>query len=102
RFPALSMISRESRTISGERRSSTPSAPIANSVALTPRYQTMSGPSIVVDPGDASRVVAEDHAADGRGEQHDRRHLEREQVVGQEQAADLARAPERRRDARLV
>ena len=35
-------------------------------------------------------------AADRRGEQHDRRHLEREQVIGQEQAPDLRRAAERR------
>jgi hypothetical protein len=40
------MISSESRMISGERRSSTPSAPIANRIALTATYQVMSGPSI--------------------------------------------------------
>jgi hypothetical protein len=46
RLPPLSMISSDSSTMSGERRSRTPSAPIANSIALTARYQVMSGPSI--------------------------------------------------------
>src|SRR5262249_51802876 len=62
RLPPLSMISSESSTISGERRSSTPSAPIAKRIALMARYQVTSGPCIVVNPRDASRVVAEDHA----------------------------------------
>src|ERR671936_820739 len=94
------MISRESRTISGERGSNTPSAPIGNSAALIPRYQVTSGPSTLFL--ELARVVAKDHAADGRGEQHDRRDLEREQVVGQEQAPDLRRAAKRRGHVRLV
>ena len=44
RLPPLSMISSESRTISGERRSSTPSAPIEKRIALIARYQVTSGP----------------------------------------------------------
>jgi hypothetical protein len=44
RFPPLSMISSESRMISGLRRSITPSAPSEKSMVATIRYQTMSGP----------------------------------------------------------
>ena len=40
----------------------------------------------------------EHDAADGGDEQHDRGDLEGEQVVGEEQPADLGRAPERARD----
>src|SRR5213076_1524591 len=46
RFDPLSMISRESRTISGLRRMSTPSAPVQNRKPETQRYQTTSGPII--------------------------------------------------------
>src|SRR5262249_52519432 len=90
RFPPLSMISSESRTIRGLRRSRTPSAPVQKRNAATARYQATSGPSIAgLLP---SGVRAEDHAADRRDEQHDRRHLEREQVIREEEAADLRRA----------
>src|SRR5215204_3417953 len=44
RFAPLSMISSERRTISGLRRSITPSAPIANRNAATARYHVRSGP----------------------------------------------------------
>jgi hypothetical protein len=40
------------------------------------------------------RARPEHDATDGGDQQHDRGDLEREQVVGQEQAADLLRAPE--------
>src|SRR6266513_4025493 len=86
------MISSESSTISGLRRSRTPSAPVPNRNAATPRYQATLGPSIRLRP---ARVRAEDDAADRRDEQHDRRDLEREQVVGQEEAADVCRRAER-------
>src|SRR5262249_32280665 len=94
------MISSERSTISGERRSSTPSAPIENRIALTDTYQVMSGPStaLLLD----ARVVPEDDAADRGGEQDDRRHLEREQVVGQEEAADLLGRSERAADVRRM
>src|SRR5205823_9327591 len=62
RFAALSMISTESRMISGERRNMTPSAPVAKSSALRTTYHWMSGPCIALLP---SRVRAEHHAADG-------------------------------------
>src|SRR5438067_9419576 len=97
------MISSESRTISGLRRSRTPRAPVANRNAATARYHAMSGPSmrhlrIGAAPGLAPGVRAEDHAADRGDEQDDRRHLEREQVVGEEQPPDLGRAAERAAD----
>ena len=63
RLPPLSMISSESRTISGERRSSTPSAPIEKRIALTARYQVTSGPSIDA-PADGLRRAC---ASGGRG-----------------------------------
>src|SRR5205814_3783174 len=44
RFPPLSMISSESRTISGLRRRSTPRAPVAKRKPETARYQEISGP----------------------------------------------------------
>ena len=44
RLPALSMISRESSTINGLRRSRTPAVPIAKRIAATTRYQAISGP----------------------------------------------------------
>src|SRR5579872_3323483 len=73
RLPALSMISTESRMISGERRSITPTAPIVKSRAARTTYQEMSGPSIALH---GARMGAEHDAADGGDEQHDRRHLE--------------------------
>src|SRR5947207_3522084 len=113
------MISRERRTISGFRRRSTPSAPVAKRNAATQRYQATLGPSIGfqlslagaclsdterTSTGSAlpARVVAEDDAADRGHEQHDRRHLEGQQVVGEEQAPDLAGAAEAAVDLRLV
>src|SRR5207302_2259698 len=93
------MISSESSTISGLRRSRTPSAPVPNRNAATPRYQATLGPSIGFP---MARVRAEDDAADRRHEQHDRRDLEGEQMVGEEQAADLARRPEAPLDVRRV
>ena len=44
----------------------------------------------------------EDDAADSGDQQHDRGDLEREQVVGEEQASDVARAPEAARNVRRV
>src|SRR5580765_408596 len=96
------MISSESRMISGLRRRRTPRDPIAKSDALIAMYQTTLGPSIVTLDIDAAGMMPEDHAADGRGEQHDRRHLEGEQVVGEEQAADLRRIAETRADVLCV
>src|SRR5437867_13016493 len=92
------MISSDSRTISGFRRSSTPSAPVEKRNAATARYQATSGPFI----GLPSRVVPEDDAADRRDEQDDRRHLEGEQVIRQEEPADLGRAAEGATDPRRV
>src|SRR5919199_3041365 len=92
RLQAFSMISSESRIVSGLRRIRTPNAPVANRKAATPRYQLTSGP----------RMAPEHDAADGGDEQHDRRHLERDQVVGQEQPADVGRAAERAGDLLLV
>src|SRR5919201_1729690 len=94
------MISSESRTISGFRRSRTPSAPVENRKAATQRYQATSGPSIRALF--APRVVAEDDAADRGDEEDDRRDLEREQVVGEEEPPDLRGAAERAPDVRLV
>src|SRR5512133_1692139 len=107
RFAPLSMISSESRTISGLRRSSTPSAPVENRKAATTRYQATSGPCTGLLPAfheraTRVRVRAEDDGADGRDEQHDRRDLERQQVVGQEQSADLVRRAEAGLDLRFV
>src|SRR5215218_11150704 len=99
------MISSESRTISGLRRMSTPSAPVQKRKAATQRYQTTSGPftsrplalARVAGSWNAyacsplrlrgrgvARVAAEDHAAHRCDQQRDRGDLEREQVVGQE------------------
>src|SRR5919204_2291834 len=99
RFAPLSMISTDSRMISGLRRRKTPSAPVTKSVVARIRYQTTSGPCIV---SRRARVRAEHDAADRRDEQHDRRDLEREQVVGQEEAADRRRRAERAADVVLV
>src|SRR5262249_16889698 len=86
RLDAFSLISIDSRMISGLRRSSTPSAPVVKSSALRITYHWMSGPCIGsvlqrerIDP---ARVRAEHDAADRGDEQHDRGHLECEQVVG--------------------
>src|SRR5205823_5653483 len=55
RLAPLSMISSESRTISGLRRISTPNAPVKNRKALTHRYQTTSGPFKAASP-DVRRI----------------------------------------------
>src|SRR5919106_960398 len=87
RLAAFSMISSESSTMSGLRRSSTPNAPIAKRTPAMTRYQETSGPSIgLLELLLGARARAEDDAADRRHEQHDRRDLEGEQVVGQEDA----------------
>src|SRR5437868_14494964 len=99
RFAPFSMISTESRMISGLRRTSTPSAPVTKSSAARTRYQPTSGPCIVLQ---RSRVRAEHDAADRSDEQHDRGDLEREQVVGEEQAPDRRRRAERAGDVCLV
>src|SRR5690348_7338297 len=89
RFAELSMISTESRMISGFRRSITPSAPVANSSPDSTTYHWRSGPCIAL----LARMRPEHDAADGRDKEDDRRHLEREQVIGQERAAErLGRA----------
>src|SRR4051812_34322868 len=99
------MISSDSRIVSGLRRISTPNAPVPKRAPATPRYHVISGPRTPLPldervglPG----VAAEHDAADGRDEQHDRRDLERDQVVGQEQPADVGGAAERARDVGLV
>src|SRR5215470_5371432 len=90
RFAAFSMISTLSRMISGLRRSITPRAPVVNRNAERITYHVMSGPCIALQ---RTGVRPEHDAADGGDEQHDRRHLECEQVVGEEEAADgLGRA----------
>ena len=48
--PPFSMISSESSTISGLRRTSTPNAPMPKRNAEMPRYQTMPGPSSISSP----------------------------------------------------
>src|SRR5205085_5204234 len=53
RFAPFSMISSERSTISGLRRRSTPSAPVANRNAETARYQETSGPLTAASPGSA-------------------------------------------------
>ena len=98
RFAALSMISSESSTISGLRRSITPSAPIPKSTAETARYQGTSGP--ITRASSSAAFVPSTTPPDCGDEQHDRRDLEREQMIGQEEAADLRRAAERARDRR--
>src|SRR3954451_11426588 len=99
RLTPLSMISTESRMISGLRLTRTPTAPVTNSRAATTRYQPMSGPCIFFQrPG----VGPEHDAADGRDEQHDRGDLEREQVVGEEEPADRRGGAEGALDVRLV
>src|SRR6185295_18777635 len=99
RLAPFSMISTESRMISGLRRTSTPSAPVTNRRPASTRYQPTSGPCIVLQ---GPRMRAEDDPAHRRYEQDDRRHLEREEVVGQEEAPDRCRRPELPVDARLV
>src|SRR5213076_1453248 len=93
------MISTESRMISGLRRSITPSAPVAKSSALRITYQLTSGPCIALR---RARVRAEDDTADRRDEQHDRRDLEREEVVGEEGAAERLRRAELAADLRRL
>src|SRR5205085_11481117 len=92
------MISSDSRTISGLRRSRTPSAPVPNKKPATARYQATSGPSInpslCASPRGSARVGAEDDATDRGDQQHDRRDLEREQMVGEEQSPHLGWAAE--------
>ena len=92
------MISSESSTISGLRRSSTPAVPIEKRIAATTRYQATSGPCtrrLLLVLG--TRARPQHDAADGGDEQHDRGDLEREQMIGQEEAADLLGAAERAR-----
>src|SRR5579862_5170106 len=98
------MISTESRMISGLRRRSTPSEPVANRITLSAMYQLMSGPCIRPQASlvGRARVRAEYDAADGGDQQHDRGDLEREQVVGEEQAPDVRRRAEAARDVSLV
>src|SRR5207244_5837280 len=91
RFAALSMIATEGRRISGERRSITPSAPVAKRSALRTTYHWMSGPCIALQ---LPCVGTEHDAADGGDEQDDRGDLEREQVVRQEELADRRRRAE--------
>src|SRR4051812_17779180 len=99
RLQAFSMISSESRIVSGLRRISTPNAPVANRNAATPRYQLTSGPSIALR---LPRVAAEDDAADRGEQQHDRRDLEGDQMVGEEDPADVGGAAERAGELRLL
>src|SRR5829696_10102265 len=86
RLAALSMISSESRTISGLRRRSTPAVPIEKRIAATTRYQAMSGPCTcglrLVELVLGTGLRPEHDAAHGGDQQHDRGDLEREQVVG--------------------
>ena len=100
RLAPFNMISSVSSTISGLRRSSTPSAPIPNRNAESRvpgdaraehLLRRSAGPLL-------AGVRAEDDAADRCDEQHDRRDLEGEQVIGQKEAADPARRPECRVD----
>src|SRR5436305_8435144 len=89
RLAEFSMISTESRMISGFRRSITPSEPIANRSALRTTYHWMSGPCIrAFQRLFHARVRPEHDAADRGDEQDDRRDLEREQVIGQEGTAE--------------
>src|SRR5262249_21938698 len=99
RFAPLSMISTESRMISGLRRTSTPSAPVTNSTPARTRYQPTSGPCIFFQ---RAGVSAQHDAADRGDEQHDRGHLEREQMVGEEEPSDRRRRSERPIDVRLL
>src|SRR5512146_880907 len=99
RFAPFSMISTESRMISGLRRTSTPSAPVTKRSPARTRYQPTSGPCIVLH---RSRVGAEHDAADRGDEEHDRRHLEGQEMVGEEEPADRRRRAERAADVRLV
>ena len=88
------MISSESSTISGLRRRITPVVPIPKRTAATRDVPGGPGPEhlgVVLRGG----LHAEHDAADGGDEQHDRGDLEGEQVIGEEEAADLGRAPER-------
>ena len=89
------MISSDSRTISGLRRSSTPSAPIVKRMRRAARYQVIVRARACggVLSACRSRVAAEDDAADRGHEQHDRRDLEREQVVGEEELPISAGLP---------
>ena len=80
--------------ISGLRRSITPSAPTEKRIALRITYHWMSGPRIALRRVLAlARVRAEDDAADRGHEQHDRRDLEREQVIGEKEPADRSGEP---------
>src|SRR5437588_4979472 len=87
------MISSESSTISGLRRSSTPSAPVAKRKPETAKYQATLGPStdssLGAPPGQTTGMGAEDDPADRGDQQHDRGDLEGEQVVGQKEPSDL-------------
>src|SRR5262249_20698116 len=107
RVAPFNMISTESRMVSGLRRTSTPIAPIVNSIAASTTYQVMSGPCIRLFQGReagavvvgrldvaAAGVCSEDDPADRGDEEHDRRHLECDQVVGEEQLADGCRRAE--------
>ena len=97
RFAPFSMISSESSTISGLRRMQHAERAGREQEArrrsgtgdVRPQHRR---PSAAVRP---ARVAAEDHAADRGDQQDDRGDLEGEQVVGQEQPPDLARAAER-------
>src|SRR5215813_3459267 len=95
RLAALSMISTDSKMINGLRRSITPSAPVENRIALRITYHWMSGPCIVLQ---LPRMRTEHDSADGCDEKDDRRHLEREQVVGQEKPPDRLGRAERTPD----
>src|SRR5262249_53328331 len=106
------MISTESRMISGLRRTSTPSAPATNRIPESATYQVTSGPCMLLLAAsklalgrvvlELPRVRAEHDAADGGDEQHDRRHLEGDQVVGEEEPPDRLGRAEVAADVRLV
>src|SRR4051812_40955758 len=98
RFAPFSMISTESRMIRGLRRTRTPIAPVAKSRPASAMYHETSGPCIVLRP----RMGAENDPPDGGDEQHDRGHLERDQLVREEQPPDRLGRPECARDLRRV
>src|SRR5262245_58011531 len=120
RFAALSMISSERSTISGLRRRSTPATPIAKRIDETARYHGMSGPITPHAPRRRRapepsrrrllpvglllglRAHPEHDAADRGDEQHDRRDLEREQEIREEQLADARGRAERAAHVGLV
>src|SRR5205085_9505293 len=91
RFAALSINSIDMKITSGSRRTMTPTTPMANSTADSPTYQECGANRSALVP------TGQQHDADHGGEQEHRGHLERKQVIREQQPRDRVHAVRRGR-----